>query len=114
MEDEFSELELLGGTTKSGGAMLYKLQADRVVQEQIKITKKVDDRLRTKGRFPAEIKTSAQHWITDKDWQLKANPIAAEAVATRDDLDKKILEKRRAGRVLKNQALEAQFKIQVK
>ena len=31
MEDEFSELELLGGTTKSGGAMLYKLQADRVV-----------------------------------------------------------------------------------
>lgn len=114
MEDEFSELELLGGTTKSGGAMLYKLQADRVVQEQIKITKKVDDRLRTKGRFPAEIKTSAQHWITDKDWQLKANPIAAESVATRDDLDKKILEKRRAGRVLKNQALEAQFKIQVK
>jgi hypothetical protein len=68
MEDEFSELELLGGTTKSGGAMLYKLQADRTILEQIKITKKVDDRLRTKGRFPAEIQTSAQHWITDKKW----------------------------------------------
>ncbi len=78
-EDEFSELELLGGSTKSGGAMLYKLQADRTILEQIKVVKKVDDKLRTKGRFPAEIKTSAQHWITDKEWQLKANPIAAEA-----------------------------------
>lgn len=78
-EDEFSELELLGGSTKSGGAMLYKLQADRTILGQIGIIKKVDDKLRTKGRFPAEIKTSAQHWITDKVWQLKANPIAAEA-----------------------------------
>jgi hypothetical protein len=101
-EDEFSELELLGGSTKSGGAMLYKLQADRTILEQIKVIKKVDDKLRTKGRFPAEIKTSAQHWITDKQWQLKANPIAAEAEEKRDDFDKKILEKRRAGRVLKN------------
>jgi len=32
-EDEFSELELLGGSTKSGGAMLYKLQADRTILE---------------------------------------------------------------------------------
>lgn len=62
--------------------------------------------MRTKGRLPVEVKTSAQHWITDKVWQLKANPVAADAEKKRDDLDKKILEKRRAGRVLKNLALE--------
>ncbi len=61
-----------------------------------------------------QIKTSAAHWITDKDWQLKANPVAAQAEHEREALDKRILEKRRAGRILKNQALEQQFKIQVK
>ncbi len=37
MEDEFSELELLGGSTKSGGVMLYKLQADKAILENIKV-----------------------------------------------------------------------------
>ena len=45
---------------------------------------------------------------------MKANPIAAQAQNDRDNLDKKILEKRRAGRILKNMALESQFKISVK
>jgi hypothetical protein len=37
---------------------------------------------------------------------MKANPLAAKAQHDRDALDKKILEKRRAGRILKNMALE--------
>jgi hypothetical protein len=62
--------------------------------------------LRTKGRFPAQVQTSAEHWIVDREWKMKANPIAAEAQNERDALDKKILEKRRAGRLLKNMAME--------
>lgn len=61
-----------------------------------------------------QVQTSAGHWITDKDWQLKANPIAREAEKQRESLDRKILEKRRNGRILKNMAMEQQFKIQVK
>ena len=38
MEDEFSELELLGGKTKSGGVMLYKLQADKAILENINVS----------------------------------------------------------------------------
>lgn len=37
---------------------------------------------------------------------MKANPSAAEAQNERDALDKRILEKRRAGRILKNMAME--------
>jgi hypothetical protein len=67
--------------------------------------------LRTKGRFPVQVLTSAEQWITDRDWKMKANPMAAQAQHDRDALDKKILEKRRAGRILKNMAMEQQFKI---
>jgi hypothetical protein len=60
------------------------------------------------------VETSAGHWITDKQWQKKANPVAREEEEKREALDRKILEKRRNGRILKNMALEQQFKIQVK
>ena len=72
------------------------------------------DRLKTKGRFAGPVQTSAGHWIVDKEWQLKANPVARAAEKERDALDHKLLVKRRDGRILKNQALEQQFKIQVK
>jgi len=65
------------------------------------------DRLKTKGRFAGPIETSAGHWIIDKEWQLKANPEFREAEKKRELLDKKLLEKRRNGRILKNMALEA-------
>jgi hypothetical protein len=68
--------------------------------------KSVLDRLKTKGRLQVPVQTSAGHWITDKEWQQKANPFAAEAEKKREDLDKRILEKRRKGRILKNMALE--------
>ena len=56
--------------------------------------------------MPVQVATSAEQWIVDRDWKMKANPIAAQAQHDRDALDKKILEKRRAGRILKNMALE--------
>ena len=36
-EEEFSELEILGGSTKSGGAMMFKLQTDQAILDQIKV-----------------------------------------------------------------------------
>jgi hypothetical protein len=38
-EEEFSELEILGGSTKSGGAMMFKLQTDQAILDQIKVIK---------------------------------------------------------------------------
>lgn len=53
-------------------------------------------------------------WLLDKEWQRKANPEARAEEKRREDFDRKVLEKRRYGRVLKNMAMEQTYKIQVK
>ena len=45
-------------------------------------------------------------WALDKDWMKRANPAADQAETRRDEIDLKILKKRRQGRVLKNLAME--------
>jgi hypothetical protein len=52
------------------------------------------------------LQTSAGHWIVDKQWQLRANPVFRENERKKEELDKHILVKRRNGRILKNMALE--------
>lgn len=63
-----------------------------------------------KARFPIQIQTEGDRWKKDKQWQAQANPVAREAEDKWLQNDLKLLEKRRHQRVLKNQAMESNWK----
>jgi hypothetical protein len=54
-EEDFSDLEILGGSTKTAGALKFKLQTDQAILDKIKFKMSVLDRLKTKGRFAGPI-----------------------------------------------------------
>ena len=78
-DDEFNDDEILFGSTKAAGMMHFKMRADAAILQKLEDKKIQSDRLRTKGRFQVQVATSAEQWVTDRDWKMKANPIAAEA-----------------------------------
>ena len=67
--------------------------------------------MNTKGRFYVKIPNTSDMWRIDKQWYNKSNPYAANEEQRIEAIDKKILDKRRNQRVLKNLAMEQQFKI---
>ena len=78
------------------------------------LKKEFRDKANTKGKFPVDVPTSAGQWLCDKEWQRKANPFSRDAEKKRDDLDTKILEKRRNQRILKILAMDQTFKSKAK
>ena len=113
-EEPPTEFENLLGKTKTGTMQKFKVDSDKAILDSLFAKTQVLDKSKTKGRFHVEVRTSAVHWIVDKEWQRKANPIARNAEDRMLDLDKKILNKRRHQRILKNTAMEQQYKIVVK
>jgi hypothetical protein len=49
--EDFSELEILNGSIKPGGALQFKLDTEKAILEQFKKKKEESEKLRTKGRF---------------------------------------------------------------
>ena len=64
---------------------------------------KVNNRLRTKGRFQVEIPTNGLQNRMDTKWAQKANPEAHIAQLYRDQMDQKMLEKKKQSRELSSQ-----------
>ena len=79
---------------------------------QLVVEEKV--RSKTKGRFQVEVKNPGAHWSRDREWQSRANPVAREAEAKWLSTDRKLLEKRRMQRILKNLAMEQTMHIKKK
>jgi len=53
-------------------------------------------------------------WTKDRSYLRLVNPIAAMQEQRRNDFDRKMLEKRRQGRVLKNMAMKQTYKFGLK
>ncbi|CAI2368651.1 unnamed protein product [Moneuplotes crassus] len=66
-------------------------------------------KVKPRNRFPIHIQTESERWKKDKNWLLKANPTANQAIAKRGEFDLKMLMKRRKQRILKIQAAEADW-----
>ena len=61
---------------------------------------KVNIRVKTKGRFQIEIPTNGLLNRTDTSWAQKANPLSAAAQQHREQLDIKMLQKKKESREL--------------
>ncbi|CDW78161.1 UNKNOWN [Stylonychia lemnae] len=67
-------------------------------------------RSNTKGRFNMPIKTPSELFVVDKLWERKANPVSFEEFKKREIWDKKMLEKKRNQKMLKDKLIEDQMK----
>lgn len=60
----------------------------------------------TKGRFAMPIATPSELFVKDKYSEQKANPTAWEEARKREQWDKKMLEKKRNQKILKDKLIE--------
>lgn len=60
------------------------------------------------------IKTPAYLWKIDREWKIKCNPIFEQQENNYLAKDRRMLEKRRYGKILKNLALEKDLEIKNK
>ena len=80
-----------------------KIQKNEVQQSSLmKDTVKILQKLKTKGRFQVEIPTNGYMNRTDMTWAQKANPDAHAAQVYREQLDIKMLQKKKKSRELSN------------
>eukprot|EP00347_Sterkiella_histriomuscorum_P019635 403340871 len=69
-------------------------------------------RSNTKGRFNMPINTPSELFVIDKQWERKANPDQYEEHKRRELWDKRMLEKKRNQKILKDKLIEDQMKHQ--
>ena len=69
------------------------------------------ERSTTRGRMPVPIKSAAECFRVDKQWNIKANPIANDAQMKYEQWDRKMMEKKRKQKLLKQKLIEEEMKI---
>jgi hypothetical protein len=99
-----------------------KFRKNNISQEEIEAKmfenptpKRQKNKVRPKALFAnVSIKTPAFQWKIDQEWKIKCNPGYQLQETAYLHKDRKMLEKRRYGKVLKNQALEKDLEIKNK
>ncbi|CDW83295.1 UNKNOWN [Stylonychia lemnae] len=109
--DQLLNLEQLEQKSKVGSTLMYKFKTEQAILDKLEEQQDEIEKKKTKGRFQVQLPNTSDIWRIDRQWQMKSNPLAAQEEIRRDTIDRKILEKRRNQRVLKNLAMEQQYKI---
>jgi len=52
------------------------------------------EKLRTKGKFDVSPSTNGRLYSIERQWQIKANPYAHAATVAREELDKRLFQKK--------------------
>jgi len=66
------------------------------------LKQKVNTRAKTKGRFMMEFGTNGKMYMTDSVWAKTANPQAFEALKAKEDLDMKLMKKKKIAKDLQD------------